>query len=225
MALMPFDDFYRQAVKVKGSVEALQSLWPDHLGAEELAAIPDDRWLSHMTKCVFRAGFVWRVIEQKWPGFEDAFSGFNPRGMAHLSDQRLAEIAQDERIVRNAQKVNTVRDNALFVLDIAEQHGSFGEFIAAWPGEDMVGLWALMKKRGKRLGGNTSAMVLRGMGKDCFVLSADVCAALQKAKVIERNNPSSQTEMRAIQAAFNQWQQESGLALCQISRTLAASIG
>ena len=222
---MKFADFYKQAVKVKGGEAELKALWPQALPADELADIPDDRWLSHMTKCVFRAGFVWRVIEQKWPGFEDAFSGFNPQGMAHLSDERLAEIAQDERIVRNAQKVNTVRDNAIFVLDIAAEHGSFAEFIAHWPNDDIVGLWALLKKRGKRLGGNTSAMILRGMGKDTFVLSNDVCAALQKAEVIARPNPSSQAEMKAIQAAFNQWQQESGLKLCEISRTLAASIG
>ncbi|MDD9893380.1 MAG: DNA-3-methyladenine glycosylase I [Gammaproteobacteria bacterium] len=222
---MKFAEFYKQAVKVKGGEAELKALWPQTLSADELAEIGDDRWLSHMTKCVFRAGFVWRVIEQKWAGFEDAFSGFNPQGMAHLSDERLAEIAQDERIVRNAQKVNTVRDNAIFVLDIAAEHGSFGEFIAHWPSDDIVGLWALFKKRGKRLGGNTGAMILRGMGKDTFVLSSDVCAALQKAEVISRPNPSSQTEMKAIQAAFNQWQQESGLKLCEISRTLAASIG
>lgn len=222
---MQFADFYKQAVKVKGSEEALKALWPTALSAAELAQIPDDRWLSHITKCVFRAGFVWRVIEQKWPGFEEVFSGFSPRGMAHLSDERLAEIAQDERIVRNAQKVNTVRDNAIFLLDIAAEHGSFAEFIAAWPSDDIVGLWALLKKRGKRLGGNTSAMILRGMGKDTFVLSNDVCVALQKAKVIDRTNPSSQAEMKAIQAAFNAWKEESGLQLCQISRTLAASIG
>lgn len=222
---MKFDPFYQQAVALKGGEEQLKALWPRALSADELADIPDDRWLSHMTKCVFRAGFVWRVIEQKWAGFEDAFSGFNPQGMAHLSDDRLAEIAQDERIVHNAQKVNTVRENAMFVLDIAAEHGSFAEFIANWPEDDIVGLWALLKKRGKRLGGNTSAMVLRGMGKDTFVLSTDVCAALQKAGVINRENPSSQAEMKAIQQAFNAWRDESGLRLCEISRTLAASIG
>ena len=225
MAIKRFAIFYDRAVKIKGGEDALKQLWPKVLSADELAGIPDDRWLSHMTKCVFRAGFVWRVIEQKWPGFEDAFSGFNPQGMAHLSDERLEQIAQDERIVRNAQKVVTVRHNAQFMLDIAAEHGSFAEFVAAWPSDDIVGLWALMKKRGSRLGGNTGAMVLRGMNKDTFVLSNDVCAALQAANVIERPNPSSQAEMRAIQAAFNQWVDESGLALSAISRTLAASVG
>ena len=59
---MQFADFYKQAVKVKGSEEALKALWPTALSAAEVAQIPDDRWLSHITKCVFRAGFVWRVM-------------------------------------------------------------------------------------------------------------------------------------------------------------------
>lgn len=225
MAIKKFAVFYNRAVKTKGGEAALKALWPKPLPAAELLAISDDRWLSHMTKCVFRAGFVWRVIEHKWDGFETVFSGFNPNGMAYLSDERLAEFAKDERIVRNPQKINTVRENAIFVLDIAAEHGSFSAFIHNWPVDDIIGLWALLKKRGKRLGGNTSAMILRGMGKDTFVLTRDVCAALQAANVIDRPNPSSQTEMRAIQAAFNQWQEESGLQLCEISRTLAASIG
>lgn len=225
MAIKKFAVMYNRAAKTKGGEAELQALWPSTLAPEALKDIADDRWLSHMTKCVFRAGFVWRVVEHKWPEFEVVFSGFNPRGMAYLSDDRLGEMAKDARIIRNAQKINTVRDNAQFVLDIAEEYGSFGEFMAQWPSDDIIGLWALLKKRGKRLGGNTGAMVLRGMGKDTFMLTRDVCAALQAANVVDRPNPSNQTEMRAIQAAFNQWRDESGLLHSQISRTLAASIG
>ena len=43
----------------------------------ELAAIPDDRWLAEITRCVFQAGFNWSVIENKWDGFETAFDGFD----------------------------------------------------------------------------------------------------------------------------------------------------
>lgn len=63
MAIKRFAVFYDRAAKTKGGEDALQQLWPTVLSAAELAKIPDDRWLSHMTKCVFRAGFVWRVIE------------------------------------------------------------------------------------------------------------------------------------------------------------------
>ena len=43
----------------------------------ELAKVPADRWLAVMTRCVFQAGFNWKVIEAKWDGFEAAFHGFD----------------------------------------------------------------------------------------------------------------------------------------------------
>ena len=50
------------------------------MGADEagtLAAIPDDRWLSCLAKCVFQAGFNWKVVDSMWPGFETVFDGFD----------------------------------------------------------------------------------------------------------------------------------------------------
>ena len=43
-----------------------------------LRKLRDDRVLAEMTRRVFSAGFAWSVIESKWPGFEDAFLGFEP---------------------------------------------------------------------------------------------------------------------------------------------------
>lgn len=31
-----------------------------------LAGSKDDRWLAEMTRCIFQAGFVWRVLNNKW---------------------------------------------------------------------------------------------------------------------------------------------------------------
>lgn len=37
----------------------------------------DDGYFEELTKAIFRAGFSWRVIRQKWPAFQMAFNGFN----------------------------------------------------------------------------------------------------------------------------------------------------
>src|SRR5207248_3048813 len=42
----------------------------------------DDRFLAAMTRAVFSSGFSWEVVEQKWPGFEAAFEGFDPHRVA-----------------------------------------------------------------------------------------------------------------------------------------------
>ena len=93
-----------------------------------------------MAKRIFSAGFVWSVIEKKWPGFEAAFLGFEPARLLLQPDEFWEGLAGDKRIVRNPQKIMAVRDNARFVADIAREHGSFGKFLAQWPVSDQVGL-------------------------------------------------------------------------------------
>ena len=90
-------------------------------GRKALASVTDDRGLSEMGRRIFAAGFVWNVIETKWPGFEAAFLGFEPKRLAVPAGRVLGRLLADTRIVRNPQKIQAVRDNARFVDDIAER--------------------------------------------------------------------------------------------------------
>ncbi len=220
-----FDKIYQRALERKGGEAGLAAWLPKNKTPRQLAKTASDRWLAEMTRCVFQAGFVYRVINQKWPDFEEAFWGFVPEKMVLLSPEQLENLSKDTRIVRNLQKVLTVPKNAQFIVDIEKEHGSFGEFIANWPGEDLVGLLHLFKKRGARLGGMTGQRVLRNMGRDTFVLTNDLIACLLAAGVDINSNPSSQKDMKAIQQAFNQWHDESGLPFSHISRICACSVG
>ena len=219
-----FQEIYHRAAKEKGGESALRELLPLAKTPDELKATPDDRYLAEMTKGIFRAGFVWRVVENKWDGFEAAFHGFDVASCSMLADEELDRLVQDARIIRNAKKIQAVRNNASFISEIREEHGSFGNFVADWPQDDIVGLWGVLKKRGDRLGGNTGPMFLRFVGKDTFVLSDDVVAVLVDEQVVDKK-PSSQKALKATQEAFNRWHVESERPLCQISRILAASVG
>jgi len=44
---------------------------------------------------VFSAGFVWSVIDQKWPGFEEAFLGFNPKRLLFQPAEFWHDLASD----------------------------------------------------------------------------------------------------------------------------------
>jgi len=65
---------------------------------------------------------------------------------------------------------------------------------------------------------------LRMVGKDTFLLTEDVVAALKAQGVIDKA-PTSQKDLKQTQEAFNQWREQSGLALCQISRVLSFTVG
>lgn len=188
-------------------------------------SVGDDRFLAEMTRCVFQAGFVWRVVNQKWDAFENVFFGFAPNKIVLLSPEQIEKIATNPAIIRNMQKILSVPKNAQFVLDVAQEHGSFAAMVNDWPAGDHIGLYKLLKQRGCRLGGATGPRSLRNIGIDTFMLSTDVILCLRNAGVEISATPSSQKDMRAIQQAFNTWHEESGLPYSHMSRIASCSVG
>ena len=219
-----FQTLYDLAAINKGSPAILEQVLPLTATSKELSKITDDRYLSMITRCIFRAGFVWRIIDYKWPGFENAFANFNPLAVAHFSDERLEQLAQDTTIVRHFTKIVAVRNNAVYVLDQQRRHGSFAAFIADWPTEDIVGLWLELKKQGSRLGGNSGPMMLRSMGKDTFLITKDVCDALVHHGFIDKFSVNSQRDLRRVQDIFNSLCEQSGRSLSEVSRILACTV-
>ena len=219
-----FSSIYQRAADRKGGTAALEALTRQPLSPAQLKNYSNADWLSAFSKKVFQSGFVWRVVEQKWPGFREVFFDFAPEIILLLSDEMLAAKATDPRIIRNAGKVLSIQANAQMIYELELEYGPFSALIADWPGERIIELWALLKKRGARLGGNTGAYSLRAMGKDTFLLSQDVEAYLRAYQVID-GGLTSQSSLKKIQAQFNDWQQQSGRSLQQISQIVSMSVG
>jgi 3-methyladenine DNA glycosylase Tag len=223
--MVDFQKIRLRAAKRKGGEGELASLLGPAPDNAAVAKIADDRILSTMAERIFAAGFVWRVIEQKWPGFEEAFLGFEPKRLLFQPDDFWHDLTADKRIVRNSQKIKSVRDNAAFVERISREHGSFGKFLANWPADDQVGLMAYLGKHGSRLGGNTGQYFLRWLNWDAFIVSGDMSAALRDAGLDIAESPTSKKDLDKIQAQINVWAAETGLPRRHISRILAMSIG
>ena len=219
-----FDEILAISANRHGGVDAVLNSIDPPADAEALAAIPDDRWLAEMTRGVFQAGFSWKVIEAKWPGFEAAFKGFDVGKCALMDDEWFDAALTDKGIVRNGAKIRTVMENAVFVDAQSRAHGGFGRMVAGWPGSDFAGLLDLLKKEGSRLGGTTGQYMLRSQGRDGYILSRDVVGRLIAEGVIDKP-PTSKTAMKAVQGAFNTWAAQSGRPLKTISRVLAMSTG
>jgi len=220
-----FSQIRERAEKRKGGAAALKKLLPKVESKKKLEAITDDRYLAMMTKCINQAGFSWKVIENKWPEFEEAFFAFDPIKLGYLSPEQWEAYASDRRVVRNWQKIKALQENVFFVQEESRKHGSFGKFVADWPVSDQVGLMAYLKKEGSRLGGQSALWFLRRMGKDCFVLSRDVVVTLNATGLDVAEKPTSQRDLKKVQAQFNQWHDETGLPLSHISRIAACSVG
>ncbi|MEX0284567.1 MAG: DNA-3-methyladenine glycosylase I [Paracoccaceae bacterium] len=220
--MLHFDELFSIAAGRHGGAEALDAKLMRPTPTAELAQMPEDRWLSILTKSIFQAGFNWKVIENKWDGFEIAFDGFNPDRCAMMDDEKFDALLQDTRIVRNGTKINAVRDNAVFLTELRVEGGA-GQVLGGWPSEDFIGLLALLKSRGSRLGGTTAQYAMRFAGRDSFILSRDVTARLVAEGVIDKP-ATSKSAMKAVQGAFNTWMDQSGRSLTEVSRVLAMSV-
>ena len=219
-----FAAIYQRAAARKGGEQTLETLLTPVKGQSDLSKIHDADVLAEMTKCVFRSGFVWKVIEAKWPGFEAAFSDFDVMHCAMLADEDLEALQGNTDIVRHGKKIASVRANAQYILDVRADHGSFQNFLTEWPNDDFVGLWEHLKKNGSRLGGQTGRYFLRFIGYDTPIFSKDVVEALIQADVVDKE-PTSKKAQLTTQEAFVTWQQESGRSFKEISRVLAMSTG
>jgi 3-methyladenine DNA glycosylase Tag len=223
MPLRKFSEIQKLAEKHHGKA-GLQKRLAEHYGRPGSLKQSDDRFLAGMAKAVFSAGFSWEVIEKKWPGFEEAFDHFDPHKVAFYADREVARLLRDTRIVRNGAKIQATINNARFVVDTAKEHGSFGKFLKQWPAGDQVSLMEHFRKNASHLGPSATMYFLRFNGWDAFILSQDVVKALIREKVV-RKAPTSKADLKAVQAAFNTWTEQSGLPQKDVSRILSFSVG
>lgn len=220
-----FTQIQERAEQRKGGATALKKLLPQVATKKKLAARSDDRYLAMMTKCINQAGFSWKVIENKWPEFEEAFFGFDPFKLELLPPEQWEAYTSDRRVVRNWQKIKALQENVFFIQETAREFGRFGNFLGCWPESDQIGLMAHLKQHGSRLGGQSSMWFLRRAGKDCFVLTRDVVLTLKSVGLDIAEQPSSKRDLKKAQDQFNVWHEETGLPYSHLSRIVACSVG
>jgi 3-methyladenine DNA glycosylase Tag len=209
--------------RTRHGAAAVEARLPQPKSPAELAAIGDDRYLSQMSLRIFRAGLKHSVVDAKWPVFEEAFHGFDLRRVRAMPDEAVEALLGNAKLIRHFGKLKSVRDNAAAMLGVAGEHGSFGSWLAAWPGTDIVGLWDALAKQFSQMGGNSGPSFLRMVGKDTFVLSGSVCAGLKHWAGMA-GPPKNRSDRAAAQQIFNDWSAESGRPLSQISLILAMSV-
>ena len=224
MAVEKVDDIYQRAAARKDGAAKLNLLLGEGKQDQFLAELGDDRILAEFTKKIFQSGFVWRVVENKWPNFEESFFNFDIEKILMMPEEMMERKASDPAIIRNFNKVKTIKANGQMIFEEQQNGHSFAEFIAQWPSDNIIGLWAHLKKHGQRLGGNTGPYALRALGKDTFILSRDVEAYFRSHDLIS-GGIQTKSSLHTIQNSFNQWQQQCDLSLSQLSRLIAYSTG
>lgn len=218
--MQSFDYFYEAATKVLGSEKALVERLPEVISSKKINTRLDSEYLSLMCRRVFRSGLQHKMVDAKWPAFEKAYFGFDPQKIILLSDEHLDKRMQTDGVIKHWGKTKAIRVNAQLVITKSIQADGFGRWLSAWPSEQIVDLWQILKKEGAHLGGHSGSRFLRMAGVDTFLLSQDVVDVLLAHKLVDRE-PKTKAELMQVQEIFNRWSAQSGKPLAHVSRVVS----
>ncbi len=217
-----YEEIFEHAARKFDSIEALESVMPVVLTKEQLESQSDAFYLSVMSRRIFQAGMRHSVINSKWPHFEEVFWGFDPTKIIYIDEAFMERAMQDKGLIRHWGKLQTIPINALEMIELSKEFGSFGSLIANWD-QDITALWALLSKRFKRMGGKSSSYFLRMVGLDTFILTNDVVRRLVTLNIVDKN-PTSKKDILTVTNTFNELREVSGRPLSHLSKLLALSL-
>ncbi len=94
-----------------------------------------------------QAGLSWKTILHKRENYRAAFSGFDPRKIAHYGEPEIHSLLANAGIVRNRLKIRSAITNAQVFLRIQREFGSFDAYVWAFVGgRTMQNRWRFMKQ-------------------------------------------------------------------------------
>lgn len=76
-----------------------------------------------------QAGLSWMTVLKKRDHYRKVFKGFDPAKVAKFTKRDIERLLKDEGIIRNRLKVESTVSNAMALLAIQKEYGSFDKFI------------------------------------------------------------------------------------------------
>lgn len=112
----------------------------------------DHEWcrISHDDQYIFEmlclegqsTGLSWRTIINKRQAYKEAFFDFDIDKCASLSDDYLNSLLENPNLIRNKNKLFSIRNNAIAVKRIIKQYGSFDRYVWTFTdGKQIDGHW------------------------------------------------------------------------------------
>jgi len=126
----------------------------------------DDGYFEQLTMAIFRSGFSWRVIRDKWPNFQRAFDDFSVERVAAYDERDVERLLGDGGIVRNGRKIEATIRNARVIRNLASQHGSFFDYLRTMDGLDYPARREALRKQFHHLGPTGVFVFLYGVAEE-----------------------------------------------------------
>ena len=89
----------------------------------------DNKWFEMVCLEGAQAGLSWETILKRREGYRQAFHGFIPEKVMHMTEEDVLRLMQDVRIIRNRLKIRSVISNAVAFLKVQAEFGSFDRYM------------------------------------------------------------------------------------------------
>lgn len=81
-----------------------------------------------------QAGLSWQTVLRRRDGYRRAFAAFDPAQVAAIGKRQVEALLADASIIRHRRKIESAISNAVAVLDIEREFGSFDAYIWGFVG-------------------------------------------------------------------------------------------
>jgi DNA-3-methyladenine glycosylase I len=89
-----------------------------------------------------QAGLSWNTVLAKREEYQNAFHHFDIAYCLNLTDEELETIRERYNVIKNRSKLNAVRNNAVAVINIQKEFGSFSNFLWNYvDGNPVINSW------------------------------------------------------------------------------------
>jgi DNA-3-methyladenine glycosylase I len=89
----------------------------------------DNELFCRLVLEINQAGLSWTTILKKQNSFRKAYHNFDIKKVAKYSDKDRERLLADAGIIRNRLKVNAAIENAIAILQLQKEHGSFKSWL------------------------------------------------------------------------------------------------
>ncbi len=152
----------------------------------------DDEYLFEMLLLEsFQAGLSWECVLNKRDDFRIAFDNFDIEKICNYKEDKIQELFNNEKIIRNKLKINaTVNNSRIFKL-IQNEYGTFHNYLKKFTNDEIIyeidkttnelsdAISKNLKKRGMKFVGSTiiysylqAIGIIYSHDKECFLYKA-----------------------------------------------------
>lgn len=149
----------------------------------------DEKYLYEMLILEsFQAGLSWECVLNKRDSFRTAYDGFDIEKVCAYGDDKIAELLNNEGIIRNKLKVKASINNSRIYKAMVEEYGSFSAYLKQFTGDEILyetdkttndlsdAISKDLQKRGMKFVGSTiiysylqAIGVINSHDKDCYL--------------------------------------------------------